>query len=446
MKALGLSRPARQTSDLRVAARKTRIWMAFGFVTSFAGSTLVLGSVTGFVALGVLPVVWVPVYRSLESLEDLAAPLVARLTRSVAPIRLLVSVEVFDLVATTVALIALFVDHSGTRIVFVVYLILVSLGPLILDIGEEYFANDLAQHTPSETLRLNAAVYSAIGLFSGLLSRPIGSLLAAGPVSLVLWINAGLTILGLIMRIRAVGFYRRATELGASASIDATESRGSSASNAEQRSPGRLTIKDVLLSPSSALLSPALSFMLALASGLIGTYLVLWLADGSTGWLAAGLVASGVGGTVGPQLARIARGDHDPRNYPAIIRLFGGAMLTGVIGVVGIALWSSRGSSFTVVSTCLLLAIYGAGASGFLVLLSSYRQATLNRFTFAKVIGWVHGASAAGALLGSWAGLALGAQHSPVSAGASAALVLSGVALIVEQADRQSRRLTSDRL
>lgn len=57
--------------------RRSQIMMTSGLLASFLGTQVLDGAVSGMVALGVFPVIWIPLYKTLTEVEDALAVVIA---------------------------------------------------------------------------------------------------------------------------------------------------------------------------------------------------------------------------------------------------------------------------------------------------------------------------------------------------------------------------------
>lgn len=53
--------------------------MTSGLLASFLGTQVLDGAVSGMVALGVFPVIWIPLYKTLTEVEDALAVVIVNI-------------------------------------------------------------------------------------------------------------------------------------------------------------------------------------------------------------------------------------------------------------------------------------------------------------------------------------------------------------------------------
>lgn len=395
-------------------ANQARRWMVSGFVVSYLGSTLVLGANTGLVGRAVLPLAWVAIYATLTTIEDMLSPLASKILSRFDPGRTLVVTEAIDAVLTVLALAALFIPNISTTTILVAYLIAVSILPLILDLCEEFYAEQVAKQDPSSALAFNAALSSVSAGLALLVAKPLGSYLSASSLVLLLALNAFFSLIAVATRHRATMLFptRAPKESDGEERLEAKPKRGEKVRFQHLRELAGL-----------GLVSPFTSAGLALITGLYGTYLALYfsrVAPNANTNLALLLAGIGVGAIVGPQGARLLRRWLSTVSamiiltFAQVLFLLASAVL-GASHIQGIPV---------LVSGIGLLALLGVCGSANVTLLRTERQVRLKGTRFSFAVGWSHSFSAGGLLVGTWAGLAFGVANEPVW-GLGAATVIS---------------------
>lgn len=413
-------------NDFARGATLIRRLMGSGLLISLFGNSVVGGVLPAGMALGALPVVWIPILRTIEGIEDLLSPLAARLLSGRDAGRTLVACEVFDVFACVVALLLMQGVHHHNFLIAAIYIAVVSPIPLFIDVAEELFAGDLAKSSPSSALAFNALMYSMIGLSSGLLATPLGSLLSSRALPVTLCINLVMSIAAVLLRSFAV---RARASLLPTAAQDVEAGRESTSSH------DRVSL--ALLLSSTGPGSPSISALLALSSGIVSGFLVQWAVVGHLergGMVALMLVAVGIGATVGPYIAqRACRG-----GYGFAANVFLGIRVIFLIGVLALA---TGGHPTHIWSTLLVgVAILGisGSASGSAVIQATSRQVEYASDRLGQIVGWSHAFSAGGALIGAWLGLILAVQRSPVSGVVASIVAAIAAAVLLRRAARNS--------
>lgn len=252
--------------------RRAQYLMIAGLITSFIGSEMIEGAATGLVALGVLPVVWVPLYSTVTDLQDSFAASVAKIVEKRDPGAVLVACELTDVGISliTVTLILAFGDGYLTMIL-IGYLLIASILPLIVDLAEEFYLNDIGQVDAQLVLQANTIISVATGTAGLMLARPVGALVSSTGIAVILGFNIAFSFLVVVLRWRSTATFHPQHVLE---------------EENEDEPEGFLgSIKDFLLphSPRHVLrfgvLSPVFSFFLSLAPAMIATYVLLWLAN-----------------------------------------------------------------------------------------------------------------------------------------------------------------------
>ncbi|WP_436532607.1 MFS transporter [Actinoplanes sp. HUAS TT8] len=387
-----------------------RRYMAAGLLASLSGSFVVAGVIPGAVAAGALSIVWLPVIQSVETIEDMSSPAVARLLRDKDPGRVLVACEAFDALACILALALIYTTSIHPAIVFIAYVLVASAIPLVVDVAEELFTGEIARISRGEALRFNIAIYAMIGFTGSLVAKPLGSLLATAALPAALAINLCASLAGLLLRRRSV----RSLSTIAGAPYE-------SAPSPEPDEPAHATASWGEIARAAGPGSPVVSGLLACSTTVVTGYLAQWVAHAMPHpgrALAALLVATGIGATAGPYLARPAT-----TNFTTGARLLLTARIAALGAILAVALTTSAGSTVRFAWMLLLTACFGATVMASSVVQATARQVQYRGHGLAQMVGWSHSAAAAGTLVGAWSGLALGVQRSPVAGILLAAVV-----------------------
>lgn len=235
--------------------------------------------------------------------------------------RVLVVVESFTCPSAIAASLAIVFGLPAFP-VFLVFAIVTSVSPLLLDVADEMYAGLIAQRDQTGALKFNIAVYSAIGLVSSFIARLLGSALVSVGVLTVLVISAAVSLCAVGLRMFGARALWSASAPAAKAASDEpvepvpTDTKRSVRAVLAARTPG----------------SPVFSGLSAAASATLATYLGLWSVSGiahANVWLVVPLIAVGAGATLVPFAAR------------AVTKIGGGAFSGSCTGCVWFSRWRS---------------------------------------------------------------------------------------------------------
>ncbi|MGQ4517552.1 MFS transporter [Dermabacteraceae bacterium CCM 9520] len=388
--------------------RRAQYLMIAGLLTSFIGSELIEGAATGLVALGVLPVIWVPLYATLTDLQDSFAATVARLVEKRDPGRVLMACEGTDVVISlfTLALV-LILDENYLAPVLICYLLLVSILPLIVDLAEEFYLNDIGQVDAQLVLRANTIMSVGTGVAGLMLGRPLGALFSATGIAFILALNIAFSALAMFLRWRSTVAFRPEHVL----EEEEEEPAGGLWSGVKRfllpHSPRRIL--------SFGFLSPLFSFFVALAPAMVATYVLLWLAgEGERPALRLGgmLFVMGAAKALTPLLvSRLMRNRQGTAAGPMLL-LFLFVMLAGYASALAaIALLPAGNLRLFLVLAALIVA--GSAASGERFAVSALRQSCLSQADFRTVVGWSYSLTSLGGITGAWLGYTLQTASDP---------------------------------
>ena len=450
----GPSQPGTATpaSVPRLLSQSRRL-MASGLLFSVLGGSVGQGVIPGAIAAGALAVVWVAVISTVETVEDLGSVIVGRLLERRDPGWVLVSAEAFSLACALIALAVVLVGGPALG-VFLAFVLVTSVVPLVLDVADELYAGQIVRHDPAGALRFNIALYSVVGLTGSLLARPLGSALATAGVVIVLSISAVASAVAVSLRVAAVRRLRAAERTltldvetgsarpgsaggqarsGPSAPVPAgappTASDGDGdpgagrrvqAADADRRIGWRQVLR--LRSPGS----PLISTLGNLSSAILSTYVSLWAVTGldePNRWLAVLFFAVGLGATLGPYVAR----GMQQRSAVSYLRRLLGARIGILAGIVATAVAGPPKISRLLIIAAAMFLLSGATVATAVVQATS-RQIEYHGPALAQVVGWSHSGAAAGTLLGTWLGILTGVATSPIL-GTAIATVVAAVAL-----------------
>ncbi|WP_157958335.1 MFS transporter [Salinicola lusitanus] len=385
--------------------------MLLGFLSSFFGTMLVEGSVPSMVALGFLPLAWVPVYSTLTRLLDSSSVFVARYLARFRAGSILVFCECADIFLSALAILVIWSVPVNPALVLSIYILSVSFLPTLVDLAEEMYAENISRVSESAALNFNATVLMLVPAVSLIVAKPLGSLVVESSILLLILANAVFSAAGLFFRLASL----RCSDLVELQVGNGSLDKGSS----------RTRFRTELLSyaPGAALLVPTIS----LTSGLTSMYLVIWISqyfENAGGAIAFFIMIGGVGMVFGPWLGR------------RFIRVY--KFSTNVAGCLFVLLMLNLVAFFLALSGCFMV----GGRLIFIVLSSVYlfsssvfaswiyfvnvtaRQKRYSGGQFASALGLSHTLSSVLFMLGSWLGLALDVAGDPTPAFMVIAIVL----------------------
>ncbi|REC94740.1 MFS transporter [Kushneria indalinina] len=174
--------------------------MLSGLMLSYAGSSVVEGSVPTLVAVGMLSPVWIALYTTFSRAINASAYVMARLLGHYSPYRVLLICEVYDMIITLVALLLLYDGSLSTPVVLITYVILTSVIPVITSIANGTYAGALSLESDRTAVSFNAFSLSLLTLATLVIGRPLGSLLIDYSLYAVLVINLIMTLASFLFR------------------------------------------------------------------------------------------------------------------------------------------------------------------------------------------------------------------------------------------------------
>lgn len=389
--------------------------MASGLLLSFLGSSVVAGLLPGAVAVGVAPLVLLPALMTLETVQDLSSPFVARLLVGRSPGALLVGCEIADFTLCAFALTLAAISPLSVLQCAIGYLFAASFISLVVDVSEELFAGQIQRVAPGSALKFNVMLYSLLGVAGLLIAKPLGAALADVGATAVLLINLGASAAGVVLRSVAVHHLPELDE-----PLDADESTGA---DDVRPSPGEFW---------RAAGGPAVAFLTAAASVMVITYVSQFVAATSSApapWITATMLTLGAGAVGGPHLARLATPKRGFERTLRLVMVSQVACQAALFLAIEVPASVSPSSRVLIVATLGVIAALGAGS---VVLQSTARQVDFGGEALGWVVGWSHAAASGGGLLGSWLGLALDVATAPAAGTVlAAALMLTAVAVVV---------------
>lgn len=403
--------------------RRAQYLMIAGLLSSFVGSEIIEGAATGLVTLGVLPVVWVPLYTTVTDVQDSFAASIARLVEKRDPGRVLVACESVDVVISLIALALILTLGKGHHVpVLIGYLLLASVLPLVVDLAEEFYLNDIGQVDAKLVLRANTMVSVGTGVGGLMLARPVGALISSATIAVILTVNIAFSLLAVLLRWRStITFHPKHVVEG---------------EDADNTPHGFLAkIKDLLLpqSPrhliSFGFLSPLFSFFVSLAPAMIATYVLLWLANQSdTPLLRLGtmLFVMGVIQALSPLLISWLMRNREGAAAAHLLTVFLCITVGAYLSVLASATLVPEGKGrFFLAITGLLVG--GACVRGIRFAISTLRQSCLSQADFRAVVGWSYSLTSIGTIAGSWLGYTLKTENDPRFSLACATITIAGI-------------------
>lgn len=390
--------------------RRAQRLMVFGLLASFLGSQLLEGAVNGLIVLGVFPLAWIPIYRTVTDVQDAFAAAVSRFVERHNPGHVLVVCEATDVVLTSVAIAMILLGPSGwVAPVLVVYLLVASFLPLVVDLAEEFYLSDVAQIDGGAVVRASTLIAVGTGVGGLLIGRPVGALTSVSGIATVLALNVALSFVAIVLRIRSGRLYAPehaspSPEAGADGFVVGIR-RFFFPSG-----PGAIV--------RNGFLSPVFSFVFMLSTSVLGTYVVLWVAaeadgNGVVTRLSVLLFAMGASAIVSPYvIGRIL--ERNGETADRLLRWLLGLFTFGCTAAVVVRLTRDDAVGSLVIFLCLL--VITASSQGVLFAVSTLRQLRLSSTEFRDVVGWSFSMSAIGGICGAWLGYVLLAAQDPLAA------------------------------
>ncbi|PAK93478.1 hypothetical protein B8X04_15505 [Brevibacterium casei] len=384
--------------------------MVFGLLASFLGSQLLEGAVNGLIVLGVFPLAWIPIYRTVTDVQDAFAAAVSRFVERHNPGHVLVVCEATDVVLTSVAIAMILLGPSGwVAPVLVVYLLVASFLPLVVDLAEEFYLSDVAQIDGGAVVRASTLIAVGTGVGGLLIGRPVGALTSVSGIATVLALNVALSFVAIVLRIRSGRLYAP-EHASPSPEADADGFVVGIRRFFFPSGPGAIV--------RNGFLSPVFSFVFMLSTSVLGTYVVLWVAaeadgNGVVTRLSVLLFAMGASAIVSPYvIGRIL--ERNGETADRLLRWLLGLFTFGCTAAVVVRLTRDDAVGSLVIFLCLL--VITASSQGVLFAVSTLRQLRLSSTEFRDVVGWSFSMSAIGGICGAWLGYVLLAAQDPLAA------------------------------
>ncbi|VEW15500.1 Uncharacterised protein [Brevibacterium casei] len=390
--------------------RRAQRLMVFGLLASFLGSQLLEGAVNGLIVLGVFPLAWIPIYRTVTDVQDAFAAAVSRFVERHNPGHVLVVCEATDVVLTSVAIAMILLGPSGwVAPVLVVYLLVASFLPLVVDLAEEFYLSDVAQIDGGAVVRASTLIAVGTGVGGLLIGRPVGALTSVSGIATVLALNVALSFVAIVLRIRSGRLYAP-EHASPSPEADADGFVVGIRRFFFPSGPGAIV--------RNGFLSPVFSFVFMLSTSVLGTYVVLWVAaeadgNGVVTRLSVLLFAMGASAIVSPYvIGRIL--ERNGETADRLLRWLLGLFTFGCTAAVVVRLTRDDAVGSLVIFLCLL--VITASSQGVLFAVSTLRQLRLSSTEFRDVVGWSFSMSAIGGICGAWLGYVLLAAQDPLAA------------------------------
>jgi hypothetical protein len=401
--------------------RRSQIMMTSGLLASFLGTQVLDGAVSGMVALGVFPVLWIPLYKTLTEVEDALAVVIAPIIGKKVPGRVLVFAESCDVILSIALLVCILVFPQTMVAALIVYLAFVSILPLLVDLAEEFYLNDLGQIDSTAAIRGNTMIAVGTIICGAVVGKSLGALTATQGIIIGVTVNIVLSICAVVLRTASRSQFEPEHEVE---NMSDKESL-----NAALRNHFFPTGVKVLVD--GGILSPWVSGVATIASAVTGIYVLLWISgSGQAGPTRLSLLFVLVGSlsAVLPLISgRIMKGPSQ--------RVMRYLRILSVLGILGYGstlivalLYSQLGIDRLWAAPGIIVATATGGAITFTV--STLRQMSLERARFKAMIGWVFSIAALCGLAGSWVAYALNAVGNPVLVLVLATLSSTCLALI----------------
>lgn len=400
---------APKTVSVARAASISRRAMMIAWACALGSGTLLDGSLPALVLAGLVAPIWISIYSTLADVEDILSPLVVPIVGRWRPGRTLLGCEIVTATLLVGLAIALIVGAPvGTSVI--VYLILVSPIPLILDVADDLYGAELADVSPEGAFDFTSHLHSLSALITQVLAVPMGAALTiVNPFWLVI-ISLALTSSAIANRLRGVKWEEQAIQ---SSKVDnirkdiESEKDASSADVSSKKSSGRLEKMVPIRIFKDALVSPVSVALRGLLAGLLGGYIFIYVGHQiGHSYYVAMLMIAGVGSVLGPQVARILR-----RKIGSSATVIGGTLLGAIFAILSIvgSAWSAG-----IIILCAYLFFKSLISMGLISTFVAERQIRLSGAAFITTTTWCYAASAGSALAGSWIAFALNTQSDPL--------------------------------
>ncbi|MEU6247790.1 MFS transporter [Glycomyces sp. NPDC047010] len=392
--------------------------MISGFLISFTGSMFAESALPALIAVGVLPVVSLTLFRTAGMVLDMGTPLAMRFLARFSPGRLLQTCELIDIALCLTALALITALDVPIAAVIIVYLLATTILPLVVDVAEELYIAQVSMASEDAAVRYNAAISSSTALLGFVIAQPLGAFIAEQSVVLLLIANTALSAVALTARTIS-------NRMLPTTPFEQTES-------GRDRNRQRISLRQkAVFAFSLGTISPIISGSLALANGIIGGYVVIWAASSGSNLLAQtgiGLLCVGLGAAIGPLTAR-----HAIRRIEYSTAMITAAAILLASLTIALIAATALPSHSTATTSLTWLALLGAAfaRSAAMVLYASARQARLKGPTLLSAIGTSRSFSAAGTLTGVWLGLTLAVADHPALGLTLAALVIAAMLLFM---------------
>lgn len=422
-----ITRASAATAAARILIR-ARTFMLAGLLWSYFGTTVVEGATPVLVAVGLIPLIWIPLMTTVENVQDLFSAAAARWLERFRAGTILVASEVADLALTGITCAVIISVPKATTVALCAYIAAVSFLPLLIDLAEEFYGAEIEHRVPGSAVRFNTILHSALPAIGLLAGGPLGSILAGYSIVVLLAVNAAASGVAIMCRYASLRIADRA-ELDTPA-FAADEPDEVENAVHEAHSAGRLRFGELMALRGAG--SPLFSGALPLATGLSAAYLGQWaasLVQNKGAFFATFTVFVGLGSLLGAPAARVARRRHSPSTV-----LYAGSALTALFMLIGAVAalwahdWADHGRTSLVLAGVLVYStVTSFLLAAVLVTQITARQEVYRGPRFVQVMSWGHSLSACGTLLGVWGGLALQAQRAPSIALVVGAVMLAGV-------------------
>lgn len=400
------------------ALTRSRRWMAAGLLFSVFGGLVGEGVIPGAVAVGALAVAWIPIFTTVETLEDLFSVAAARVIERYDAGRVLIFAELFVGAGAVGALVAIWAGAPQFP-VFVCFALITSIVPLIIDIAEEIYAGEVAKQDRDSALKFNIAIYTVIGLVGTLLARPLGAALVSVGVPIVLILTVASSILALLCRLYSIRSF--------SSIAGTTSLKGDLELEDDER--GRKVPWQAAISTRTPG-GPLISMLSGAAGAMLSTYAAIWLVKDLANenvTLAIVFICIGLGATLGPLGVRHA----GKIGNASSLRILFALRLIATLGIGAVALLTDPGAWRLSAGTACLTAL-AAGTAATAVVQATARQTEYRDEGLSQIVGWAHSAAALGILIGVWVGLILGVSEMPLIGSVVAAGLIASSALLIQ--------------
>lgn len=378
--------------------------MVSALIISVLGNRFLDGSENALLATGMIPAFWIVFSTTTGKSVEFIFPLYAKFLKSRNPVASLMFEDLLEVLLSLVALIFIVIDPGRQYIYFIIYMFcLIFLYP-ITDVSSEFYGAKLAQQNPDEALKFNANLYMFLSASGFLFAAPLGAILSAQPLHVVILINLFLSSCSIFMR-------KYANDLNSLGPIEEVDE--SDYSILGKKISRGLFLRDLLTSGPA---SPMMNLILQVSGALTGQLFIIWTVQQAgidqEYAMSITLFIFGLGATLGPYISGKIT------NRIPVEKLFKVTSLMSVANnllmVVSVVHFSGTGYVYVV---CTFLIFSGVVISRLRnVSLETHRQVFYSGSQYSRIMSWSFAFGALGSIVGFQLAYHLGILENPIPA------------------------------